>query len=143
MASTDHSTFANSVESVVHPNFRYAELTIAANPTADDTIRIFQPSPGDRLLWFIVSATDMDTGTPAIVFTIQANNGASSPTVTELLTDSTIAQGSGVATGPATVAGVGYLFDGAGWLELKWDVDADVFAAGTIKIVAAFQAYIG
>lgn len=116
-----------------------SKLTVAANPTANDTIKLFHENDikGMRLVDLKIGATaDMDTnGAPTLTVTLRANDDS---TQQNFIAASTVLQGTTAATGPGLGAAIGYKFTGTHWFELLWAATSATFAAGTVYVVAIF-----
>lgn len=116
-----------------------SEISVSANPTANDTIKLFHEDDlrNLRLVSVVLGAdTDMDTnGAPTLSATIRANDGS---TQQNALAASTVLGGTTAANGVGLGAAVGYKFTGTHWLELLWAATAATFAAGTVYVVATF-----
>lgn len=111
-----------------------AKLDVDANPTANDTIKLFHEDVlrGCRLVTVHVGATaDMDSATD-FAFTIRANDDS---TQQNILASSTILQGTTAALGPSLGAAIGYKFTGTHWIELLWTVDSAGFTAADIYVI--------
>lgn len=140
------STNANSYTQRFVPNqgngngiVLVSKITVATNPTANDTIKLFHENDlkGLRLVDFKIGATaDMDTnGTPTLTVTLRSNDGS---TPVDFVAASTILQGLTSLNGPGLGVAIGYKFDGTFWFELEWNATAATFAAATVYVVAIF-----
>lgn len=115
-----------------------SKLTVAANPTANDTIKLFHENDikGMRLVDLKIGATaDMDSST-GITVTLRANDDS---TQQNFIAASAVLQGTTAATGPGLGAAIGYKFTGTHWFELLWAAAASgTFTAATVYVVAIF-----
>lgn len=140
MASTNATSYTNKFLPPVGSGNTvtlHAQIDVAANPTANDTVKLFHEDVlrNLRLVDLNVGATaDMDSSTD-FAFTIRANDDS---TQQNILASSTILQGTTAATGIGLGAAVGYKFTGTHWIELLWTVDSAGFTAGVVNVVATF-----
>lgn len=114
-----------------------SQFSVAANPTANDTIKLFHQDDlrGLRLVTVHAGASvDMDSATD-FAFTLRANDDS---TQQNIAASSTILQGTTALLGPSLGAAIGYKFTGTHWIELLWTVDSAGFTAGTVTVIGTF-----
>lgn len=108
--------------------------------STNDIFKVVQiPAKGVMFTNARIRCSDMDTGTPALVFTLRYNDGAASPTTKVLIHQTTIGGTGGVITPtkiPATEPGIGFTTNtNTGWLEILIDTQAATAAAGTLDVM--------
>lgn len=134
MASTNALSYTTGRHKAPSGPFKLtSRVLVSANPTANDTIKLFHEDDlkGLRVLGATVGASvDMDSGAD-FAYTLRANDGS---TQQNIIASGTCLQGTGVDR-LNVGAGLGYHFQGDHYVELLWTVDAAGFTAGTITVV--------